>query len=436
MRIYFINILASLAAFMHTKNRDIYIKKGNFMKIIIYALVLATALTARGTTLPYFAVVTSPVADLVFQPMRELKHHYKKGYSYEQIAISCKTEGHSLYACPRAHQLRANDLVKVLEETQDEVRIHVPSFFYLRKHSTIAQQNYWMRKKDIIALNDLPSCAPEQPCIPKPIVINTPIPHSVTLAQPWYDKETQTLFSAGTRFASSGSDELNYHIFVFDPSLKRYVASSCPIAQCVETPAAHLKDRRTQMIALIRSWIADDDDDAFIPYAFGGASIIKKVHSKHAAHEHKIQLTNGEPAIYYEWPTVKHQTPKIGVDCSGLILLAAHSTGIPYFCKNSYTALATLRPVSAEEPLEVGDVIWVRGHVMIVADLEKNTLVEARGYEHGYGKLQEIPICEQFKGITTYAQLIACYENKQPVDRIDKDGNTRDIVQIKLLKLA
>jgi cell wall-associated NlpC family hydrolase len=406
------------------------------MKIIIYTAALAAALTANATNVPYFAVVTSPVADLLFQPMNELKNHYKKGYSYDQIAISCKTEGHSLYACPRAHQLRANDLVKVLEETQDEVKIHVPSFFYLRKDTTIAQQNYWMRKKDIIALKDLPCCTPEQPCIPKPIVINTPIPHSVTLAQPWYNNTTHTLFSAGTRFASSGSDELNYHIFVFDPSLKRYVAALCPIEECVETPGAHLKDRRTQMIALIRSWITDEDEDTFIPYAFGGSSIVKKVHSKRAAHEHKVHLANGEPAICYEWPGVKHQTPKTGIDCSGLILLAAHSTGIPYFCKNSYTALTTLRPVSAEEPLEVGDVIWVRGHVMLVADLENNTLIEARGYEHGYGKLQEIPISEQFKGIKTYQELIARYQNNQSIERIDKDGNVRDIVHIKLLKLA
>ncbi len=398
------------------------------MKILFRGSALAALFTISFSLQSYLAVVTSPVADLLHQPMSILKEQYKNGYSYAFMPIHYEMPN----MCPRGHQLRANDIVNVVGALNDEVKVQISSFFYLRQNSTIPQQSYWMRKKDLIALDDLPAETPHHVCIPKPIKINEAITEAITLAQPWHDAKTDTLFSAGTRFAASDSDKKRHHIYVFDPSKKQYGISPCPRDLCVQPSSTNLKERRAQMISLVRSWSANKH--GFIPYAWGGCSISKKINYPQAQTK-ILECTNGESITYYEWPG-KSESPKTGIDCSGLILLAAQSVGIPYFCKNSYTVETTLRPVTQKEPLEIGDIIWIRGHVMLVADLEKNTLIEARGYEHGYGKVHEIPLSEEFKGITRYDDLIAAYENNQPIERFDKYGNIVSTIQIKLFKLA
>lgn len=394
----------------------------NNAQIVIAAIALISSMLMHG----YPAVVTAPVADLLFEPMSELKDHYKKGFSYEQLPIS----GEPL-ACPRAHQLRANDLVNVLEERDDEVKIYVPSFFYLRKDSPVPQHHYWMRKKDILSCEKIAHTA-AQPCIPKPIMVGQPIPKAIMLTQPWYDHKTKTLFSAGTRFLAESSDDNHYYLYVFNPSEQGYVTTACPLNHCITTPTTPLKERRLAMIDLLRSWAPHTH--GFIPYAWGGCSIVQRINAPHA-HEHTIERTNGTTPRYYQWPGKQH-TPKTGIDCSGLILLAAQTAGIPYHCKNSYTAATTLRPITRSDELEVGDVIVIRGHTMLVADLERNTLIEARGYGDGYGKVHEISLSEEFKNINTYEDLFRSYEQQSSVERLDKNGNSYDTVQIKLFKLA
>jgi hypothetical protein len=73
-----------------------------------------------------------------------------------------------------------------------------------------------------------------------------------------------------------------------------------------------------------------------------------------------------------------------------------------------------------------GDLILVRGHVMIVSDTTKNLLIEARSYGHGYGKLHEIPIGEVFENINTYKDLSEACFGKKVIKRKDKEGKVRD----------
>ena len=63
---------------------------------------------------------------------------------------------------------------------------------------------------------------------------------------------------------------------------------------------------------------------------------------------------------------------------------------------------------------------------MIVSDITKNLLIEARSYGHGYGKLHEISIDQVFEGIETYKDLCDAYYEKKVVKRKDKDGKIRD----------
>lgn len=398
------------------------------MKKLVHLTFIFIVLTGHKILHTYRAVVISPVTDLLLRPMSELKFLYKNGYSYEYMPIYGDIE-----ACRRAHQLRANDLVEVLDERDDEVQVSIFSCFYNTRNNAEPHQKYWMRKKDLIPLQTLTNNNTPQSCIPKPITLHEPIPNAAILTKPWYDRTSKMLFSAGTRFALDHSDKRHHYIFVFNPAKQTYTITSCPRAYCKIHYAQSLKEKRSQMIDLARSWT--QNYHGFIPYAWGGCSIVKRMHY-HRVSEYTLETTDGKKYSYYQW-SGKNYSPKTGIDCSGLILLAAQSVGIPYFCKNSDTVETTLLPVSAENPLEEGDIIWTKGHVMLVANLKCHTLIEARGYRHGYGKVQEIPLSEHFKGINTYQDLLACYEYNKPVIRLDKDRNvTGDPVTIKLFKIA
>jgi hypothetical protein len=401
---------------------------------IVSGILVITAIAIRATEPPYQAVVISPVADLFMYPMSDISKSYKNGLTYEEIPISGTPA-----TCPRLHQLLANEKVLVLKEIGDEVKIQIPNLVCVLKNGS-RLSGYWMRKKDLMPLSNIPHA---HEVIPESISMENPAPdHSVTLAQPWLEPLTNTHFSAGTRFLSPGREIKKYIIAVFDPMQKRYVKALCPIKKCVASPAKDLETQRKQMIALLRSWISKRQK---VPYAFGGCSVRSLIPESSHAREKLMDLANGESEPYYEWPGKEHEYPKTGLDCSNLILLAAHMCGIPYECKNSLAALTLLRPVTPQNSLEIGDIIWIDKHLMVVAHLERNTLIEARSYESGYGRVHEIPLHEEFNGIKTYEQLMDCYLNNTDIERLNKDGSIakkelpdgsiQSTVQVKLLKL-
>jgi hypothetical protein len=110
---------------------------------------------------------------------------------------------------------------------------------------------------------------------------------------------------------------------------------------------------------------------------------------------------------------------------------------LPYYFKNTTTISTQVPPLPPHALPEPGDLIVIPGHVMVIADLKNHTLLEARGYPHGYGKVQELPLEKVFKDIATYEQLLAAYRNKKTVYRIDREGNVRDTIQtMKILRVA
>ena len=102
-------------------------------------------------------------------------------------------------------------------------------------------------------------------------------------------------------------------------------------------------------------------------------------------------------------------------------------SGIPYFLKNTTTLERVLKPLTPEETLREGDLIKITGHVMVVADLENNTLIEARGYQDGYGKVHEIALPLVFKGINSYQDLLDAYYAKKTLIRLNSDGKESQI---------
>ena len=125
-----------------------------------------------------------------------------------------------------------------------------------------------------------------------------------------------------------------------------------------------------------------------------------------------------------------------GFDCSGVIARAAHACNIPYFFKNSSTALQQLKPIVSYEQLAEGDLLHIKGHLMVVSDIKNNKIIEARSHWHGFGKLQEIKLSDEFQGVKTYKQLVdACLANKR-LARLDSAGSVFEKIQsATLLKL-
>ena len=137
---------------------------------------------------------------------------------------------------------------------------------------------------------------------------------------------------------------------------------------------------------------------------------------------------------WFSYPTYNLK-PATGFDCSGVILRAAQIAGLPYFYKNTVTILNNLKPLTATDELADGDLIWLPAHIMVVSDVAQQLCIEARHYAHGYGKVHEIPIQKVFGNIPHYAALKQAHLNQTPIDRLDRQGQVRQQVKIKLLKL-
>jgi len=74
---------------------------------------------------------------------------------------------------------------------------------------------------------------------------------------------------------------------------------------------------------------------------------------------------------------------------------------------------------------------------MIISDLKKHTLIEARSYQSGFGRVHEIPLHKQFKGIKTYNDLVHAFYHNKPLKRIDKNGKVVETVKtFKILRLS
>jgi hypothetical protein len=58
---------------------------------------------------------------------------------------------------------------------------------------------------------------------------------------------------------------------------------------------------------------------------------------------------------------------------------------------------------------------------MIVSDRKKNEVIEARGYESGYGDLHILPLSQCFVEVQTFADLYKAYEEKKPLTLLNKD---------------
>jgi hypothetical protein len=384
-------------------------------KIVMLALMMLITSSFSLGYAPRLAVINCPVADLVGKPLAESNEIYKK------LPLFADTN-----QTPRIHQALFNEVVKIVDETRCEYCIEISNAYFVTDKNKSPQTRYWTSKKNCTILDDA-----MKTCIPAPISYKKSFPKNrptLVLIKPWHDARTGNSYSVGTRFiyCPKASDDEIKTIMLYDFIKKKSTLCGIHHSECrIEVEPRSPNAARTDMICMIREWIGAHYQPV-VPYVWGGCSYVYRYHGTFK------QKRNTE----YMYRRT-HHTPHTGFDCSCLILRAAQCMELPFFCKNSYTASQKLKEVHTYHDIEVGDIIWIPGHVMLIADLECNTIIEARGYPHGYGKLQETPIAEQFEGIKTIKQLVEHLNAKKSLKRLNKKGTVvTTIPHYKILKLC
>ena len=401
------------------------------------SILLLTILVCFSIINAQKGIIIVPVTELVGQPMKTFYPNSNSETRYTEIPFCSSTNATT---CPRIHQLLLHEQVDILQEKGDELYIRIPSVFYVSHDDKKKHQEFWTLKKHIMPFDVLKKHAVTMEHFPEPIsrIQNSAnITQSIiTLKQPFFNRATGQHLSAGTRFVVCDSKKSSKAIavHVFDPTTYRFNTIHIPKHFCIlNTPQD--KNRCIELfVQILQSW-AHQKKPSVIPYVLGGCSFIDTYPAYQFSRKPALGQDNTQGTAY----TYKTASNTIahGFDCSGIILRAAHIAGIPYFCKNTGAITATLKPLSTRDTLHNGDLILIPGHVMIVADTQKNTIIEARGYEHGYGKVHEIPIQEQFQHIKTFQDLVDAYHAKKPLIRLNKNGTiVKTITNYTLFKLA
>lgn len=319
-------------------------------------------------------------------------------------------KGYSGTSCFRAHQVLFNER-GILVETQGDFAL-VRLFGTFFTYNGVRNSAYWVPQSSYVRISDC-----NQAIFPAPFSWENPVSalnqDTITLKDSYVCPKTGLSYSAGTRFvATKLPNEKAYRAMRYDPESNTNHALIVPISHCAVQYKKSI-DRKKYFVDLLRHWVSTKR----IPYVWGGASCGRSVAGKQPQEVH--EKLNDKDLHYWAWPD--EPLPREGADCSGIVLRAAQAAGIPHFARNTATMLVELARVPPEKPLEEGDLFCFAGHVMVVASLKENTMIEAVGYSQ-YGYLHEIPIVRRFQGIKTCAELRAACERREPIVLLTKNG--------------
>ncbi len=372
------------------------------------------------------AFFTVPVADLVGSTMN-IDHYVRQPV--------CGIPEHRYAASPRLHQARYNEVVDVLEQQGQWTLIALPQVYYTPAGTTERSNRYWTLSRNLMTFDELRKKGLDIHHIPDPIDFTTGIPtheHILTLVMPYHDKNTGLTFSSGTRFVLVDQQIKNgkYHVYAFEAASFSFKVIALPAHYALLYKALSLQERIELFVKTLQAFTRL----GCIPYVLGGCSVATVLNN--LTFTTQTATFSDKPLSFFAVDG-HNETPKTGLDCSNAISLAAHIVGLPYYFKNTTTLMNNSPGLKHNESLTPGDLIVIKGHVMIVSDTVNNLLIEARGYEHGYGKLQEIALEKVFKNMHSYNDLEQAYFQHKPLERLDRQGNVRDtFATFKLIKLV
>lgn len=392
-------------------------------QILFFQFNLFFSFTNSITDIEKKAVIIVPVADASIISLEKINSDKSTHDIYNQMPFSPHQSDHSCY---RAHQFIFNEVVSIIQEKDDEVQVEPENIYYVNE-SGKEKNYYWLLKKNIKKLNRIYPRKIDLTIIPEPFSKPIYNKNILTLKLPWEN------FLVGTRFVRSTSldDEMYYGIWMINRNSRRvlrYVPKELAIISYPEDQ----KDAIKEFVEIIKSWI--NYQSGVIPYLWGGKSFIKKFPENYFYQINDVEA--GKKISYWTRPEIT-DIPYTGFDCSGLIFRAAQIFGLPYFFANTATLSKKMKPLKKDEEIEEGDLIWYQGHVLIVSDIKNNKLIEAAGYQSGFGKLHEIELERVFENINTYQDISDAYFKKSGLKRIDINKNViRQIPKFLILKMT
>lgn len=376
------------------------------------------------------AWVSVPVLDAVHCSLQEFCVDSTCEKFYCQLPIA-REKGH--YACPRSHQLLFNELVKIVEEINDEVKCELLNVFYKKKNNERCSY-IWVLKKNIYRLKELKKKKIDLSVIPAPYTNNRKksLTNILTLLWPWYDPITKQKYSAGTRFVrASKFDRPNIHaIYILEPDTFKRKITYVPCELAIVKYPKNKDEAKELFLEIVKKWANQSN---FIPYVWGGCSFCE------TCEKNEFELITdtrlGKPVTY--WSRKQIETAQIsGIECSALIFRIAQIVGMPYFYRNSATLAQHLDSLKSNESLSSGDLIWYPGHVLIVSNFDQNKVIESAGYRLGFGKVHELSLDRVFKDIRTFSDLSNAFRLSKPIYRIDNRGQKLKLLdKFLLLKL-
>jgi hypothetical protein len=290
-------------------------------------------------------------------------------------------------------------------------------------------------KKDIILLSDILKSGVSLDIIPPPI-FDEDQAEVVTLLLPWEDEISKQKYSAGTRFVhmSHFDSEDKFCVIICDNNIKKlisFVPKNLTVNFLIINSKTFQQDKRKLFVQILKTWLpTNKTEDKIIPYVWGGASLVDLYDDKFELVEEK--LLDQKLMIYK-----RKEKPEIftGFDCSGLILRAAQIAGIKYMYR--YTGLLPkfLKPLTKNQEVIDGDLIWISGHVFAVSDTKNNLLIESTGYKSNYGKLHQISLKDRFKDINNYEELLISFFQKKELTLLSKEKEETTYKEFKILRI-
>ena len=281
------------------------------------------------------AICIVPVADLSYQSVcsdgpKECPKKLNK--IYNNLPVYTQTQYES---CQRTHQLLFNEIVEVIEENNEEIKIKLNSVAYKNSSGKLKDNFYWTFKGNLTTLDNLKLQNLDLNLIPEPINYKTttfevPFKNTLTLILPFYDKETDKTYSAGTRFKYNKKDNDSYEISIFDPNKKVFINSKVDKKLANESELKTHEEKINNFVNLLKLWTSFGDK--FIPYVQGGQSFQVLI-------DDTFYLEKGVNCINQKFSFFKRADdnvkPYSGFTCSGLIVRTAQICEIPLLCKNS-----------------------------------------------------------------------------------------------------
>lgn len=378
----------------------------------------------------YQAFCTIPVADVVGTPLDTIDMYHQLPWDYIG-----STEN-----CPRLDQLLLHEQVTVLNERDGQACIELPTSIFYDQITNEMSSLFWVPITTLTRLSRENSNKTPSYDTASGKFTN----HVVTLAQPWYDTKLQQTLSAGTNFVVINAapplpiqKKLAHTLPVwrYNNAVQRYEHIELPTASILDQSIKRThQEQRKLMVHIARTIVRGMGK---VPYTWGGASYTVRYNPMIWTTASSTIGPSNNLVRIIDIPIIP--VVKTGFDCSGLIRRTARMAGIPIHAKNSTTLKMTLESLKTGEQLEIGDIIFIPGHVMIVSDIAQAKLIEARGALHDYGYVHEIPLSHEFKDVTSYEQLIKAHLDQEQVTRIDcqgcDDGKSLGKMHVVLLKL-